>query len=86
MISIQTKRYSFNLKKNFPFEFKTLTQQFFRVKLYSSMATFNRTTLEEVLKKRFFYTPSFQIYGGKLFLSKFLTSAIITIFHIKFSY
>ncbi|CAB4385133.1 uncharacterized protein OCT59_005334 [Rhizophagus irregularis] len=28
------------------------------------MATFNRTTLEEVLKKRFFYTPSFQIYGA----------------------
>ncbi|RIA89440.1 hypothetical protein C1645_772495 [Glomus cerebriforme] len=28
------------------------------------MTTFNRTALEEVLKKRFFYTPSFHIYGG----------------------
>ncbi|CAG8433277.1 4158_t:CDS:10 [Diversispora eburnea] len=28
------------------------------------MVAFNRTTLEEVIKKRFFFAPSFQIYGG----------------------
>ncbi|CAG8522861.1 8559_t:CDS:10 [Funneliformis caledonium] len=28
------------------------------------MTAFNRTALEEVLKKRFFYAPSFQAYGG----------------------
>ncbi|CAJ0748176.1 14873_t:CDS:10 [Entrophospora sp. SA101] len=30
----------------------------------AATATFNRSALEEVLKKRFFYAPSFQIYGG----------------------
>jgi glycyl-tRNA synthetase (class II) len=30
------------------------------------MATINRTALEELMKKRFFYTPSFQVYGGKV--------------------
>lgn len=28
---------------------------------------FDRTTLEDLLKRRFFYTSSFQIYGGTLF-------------------
>ncbi|CAI2185561.1 6224_t:CDS:10 [Funneliformis geosporum] len=28
------------------------------------MTAFNRTALEEVIKKRFFYAPSFQAYGG----------------------
>lgn len=26
---------------------------------------FDRTALEQLLTKRFFYAPSFQIYGGK---------------------
>ncbi|CAG8579894.1 16838_t:CDS:10, partial [Acaulospora colombiana] len=42
----------------------TAVQPTFGVHLFTSMAVFNRTSLEELLKKRFFYAPSFQAYGG----------------------
>ncbi|CAG8442748.1 12311_t:CDS:10, partial [Acaulospora morrowiae] len=42
----------------------TWAQPTFRFNFCTSMAAFNRSNLEELLKKRFFYAPSFQSYGG----------------------
>src|SRR6266540_3798750 len=82
---LQTKKYTLNLKKIFSSEIRTHTQNFIQAKFYSSsMIAFNRTALEEVLKKRFFYAPSFQAYGGKVIFT--IINKIVKVWEFKFYY
>jgi hypothetical protein len=41
-----------------------------------AQAKFDRVSLEELLKKRFFYAPSFQIYGGNLRLQVLIVAQV----------
>lgn len=71
-----------------PNYFNSYTEHFYLIKekeLTPQDEKFDRAKLEDLLKRRFFFVPSFEIYGGKNYF-QFHFSVVLSILQLKVAY